>query len=203
MNLRHLLQHGFGPALAALCLAVASSAQAFSLAMENGEITAVLGLEVQGQLYDLTFADGAFNAIYPARFEGYGQLAQDAAQALLAASQSGALQAAPNGPRGLMLRGCRSSTSCTLLIPERSNGVTPTAQTIDAREVIYSDQQFRSVTARLWPFDASTDTDRMPDMMYAIMTHQPSAEPPRADVEDSTKAPPASRITATATKPAL
>lgn len=30
-----------------------------------------------------------------------------------------------------------------------------------------------------------------------------AGEPPRADVEDRTKAPPASRITATATKPAL
>lgn len=169
MNIRHFLRHRFFPTLAALCIAVASSAQALSLAVENGEITAVLGIEIQGERYDVTFTDGTFNAIYPAQLNGYGQLAHEAAKALLAASRSGALQAAPNWQRGLRLRGCGSGVSCTILIPEHSDGSAPVAQTTYAREAIYADQQFRSVTAKLWPFDASTDTRPIPDMMYAII----------------------------------
>ena len=148
----------------------ASSAQAFSLTVENGEITAVLGIEIQGRPYDITFTDGAFNAVYPTQLEGYGQLAQDAAQALLAASRAGAFQAAPNGQRGLRLRGCSAATSCTILIPEHSDGAAPAAQTTYAREVIYADHQFQSITAKLWPFDASADTTQMPDMMYAVLS---------------------------------
>lgn len=169
MTISPFLQHGLGPALAALCLVVASSAQALSLAVEDGEITAVLGIDVQGQRYDIRFTDGTFNALYPAQLEGYGPLARDAAQALLAASHSGALQAAPNWQPGLRLRGCSASTACTILIPEQSEGAAPATRTIGAREVIYADQQFRSITAKLWPFDASADTHPMPDMLYAII----------------------------------
>ncbi|SDX71545.1 hypothetical protein SAMN05421783_1713, partial [Thiocapsa roseopersicina] len=35
---------------------------------------------------------------------------------------------------------------------------------------IYSGEKFRSVPSKLWPFDASTDTTHMPDMLYAIIT---------------------------------
>ncbi|MBK1722576.1 hypothetical protein [Thiocystis violacea] len=170
MRIKRMLESGRGLAIAALCIGAAGSSHALSLTVDGGEITGVGGIEIQGKMYDVAFADGAFNALYPAELSGYGQLAQDVAQALLSASDSGTLKAAPKWQPGLRLRGCSSQTSCTILIPEQSTGAAPVAQTTYAREVIYADAQFRSVTAKLWPFDASTDTKQMPDMMYAIIT---------------------------------
>ncbi len=53
-------------------------------------------------------------------------------------------------------------------VPRRARG--RVTQTTYAVEVIYSLEKFRSVTSKLWPFDASTDTAHMPDMLYAIVT---------------------------------
>lgn len=170
MNIKDFFDNARCLSLAALCLGAAGSAQALSLAVEHGEIMGLLGVEIQGRLYDVTFADGSFNGLYPAEPSGYGPLAQDAAQALLAASESGALHADPNWKQGLRLHGCASGQSCTILIPDHSLGEAPAASTTHAREVIYSNEQFRSVTAKLWPFDASTDTRHMPDMLFAILT---------------------------------
>jgi hypothetical protein len=160
-------------AIAALWLAAAGSAEALSLAVDNGEITGVLGLDIQGQAYDVTFVDGAFNVLYPPRLNGYGPLAEDVAHALVAASRNGALEADPGWRQDLRPRGCASGTSCTILIPEHSTGTAPVAQTTHAREVIFSDGRFRSITPTLWPFDASTETKYMPDMLYAIIEPAP------------------------------
>lgn len=169
MTIKHTFQRQFALIMAALCMVLAAPAQALSLAVENGEITGILDIEIKGQRYDITFVDGAFNAIYPVQFSGYGQLAQDAALALLAASDNGTLQAAANWRADLMLHGC-SGTACTLLIPEQADGAAPAAHMINAREVIESERLFRSVPAKLWPFAASADTQQMPDMLYAIIT---------------------------------
>ncbi|EGV19295.1 hypothetical protein [Thiocapsa marina] len=171
MTIKRCADHGFLPGMVALCLAAAvSSAHAQSFNLDNGVIRAVTGIEIQGSLYDVTFADGAFNGVYPARLSGYGPLAQEVARALLVASESGALTANVGEQRSLPLLGCSSRESCTVLIPEHSTGAAPSAQTTYAVEVIYSRGGFRSVTSELWPFDASTDTLYMPDMLYAIIT---------------------------------
>ncbi|NEV64688.1 hypothetical protein [Thiorhodococcus minor] len=169
MTFKPLLKQASGPALGILCFGLVCSAQALSLQVESGEITGVRGIEIQGELYDLTFTDGSFNGIYSADDDGYGQLARGAANALLAASDSGAIGAAANWKEGLKLRGCAASESCTILIPEHSAGAAPSADTTFAVEVIYAQGQFRSVTAKLWPFHAGTDTKHMPDMMYAVL----------------------------------
>lgn len=170
MTFEHLIKGAAGPVLGALCFGLTCSAQALSLSVEDGEIAGVQGIEIRGERYDLTFADGSFNGIYPAEQDGYGALARDAANALLAASDSGAIGAAPNWKSDLRLRGCAASASCTILIPEHSTGASPSADTTFAVEVIYSQGRFQSVTAKLWPFHAGTDTKHMPDMMYAILT---------------------------------
>ncbi|NEX22158.1 hypothetical protein G3480_17920 [Thiorhodococcus mannitoliphagus] len=169
MTLKHRLESARRLVLMALCVAVAGSAEALSLTVENGEITGILGLEIQGRGYNITFVDGTLNAVYPPPLNGYAALTEDAAQALLAASDSGALQADPNWRKDLRPRGCSSEASCTILIPDESEGAAPNARTTHARELIFSEGRFRSVTPKLWPFDASTDTKYMPDMLYAII----------------------------------
>lgn len=170
MRIKRGFDHGLRPGMMALCLAAAVSAHAQSFSVDNGVISGVTGIEIQGSRYDVAFADGSFNGVYPAQISGYGQLAQEVAQALLVASESGALTANPGEQRSLQLLGCSSRESCTVLIPEHSTGAAPSAQTTYAVEVIYSREGFRSVTSKLWPFDASTDTLHMPDMLYAIIT---------------------------------
>jgi hypothetical protein len=167
--IKRIVDHGFRPGMMALCLATAVSAHAQSFAVDDGVISGVTGIEIQGSRYDVTFADGSFNGVYPAQLSGYGQLAQEVAQALLVASESGALTANPGEQQNLQLHGCSSPESCTVLIPEHSGPAT-SDQTTYAVEVIYSRERFRSVTSKLWPFDASTDTVHMPDMLYAIIT---------------------------------
>ena len=164
------LQRLSGTALVALGLATTVTVQALSLEVEQGRLIAVSGLEVQGTRYHVTFADGAFDRLYPAGFTGYGPLAEAVARALLAASDSGALQADPRWRTDLTPRGCLSHAACTILIPEQATGAAPTAATIAARELLSSAARFRSVTATLWPFDAATDTGQMPDLLYAIIT---------------------------------
>ncbi|RKT43795.1 hypothetical protein [Thiocapsa rosea] len=170
MQIKRILDHGFRPAIMALYIGAVGPVQAQSFVVENGVISGVRGIEIQGSLYDVTFADGSFNGVYPAQLSGYGPLAQEVAEALLNASESGALRADPGEQRNLQLQGCSSRESCTVLIPEHSTGTSPSAQTTYAVEVIYSLADFRSVTSKLWPFDASTDTALMPDMLYAIIT---------------------------------
>ncbi|MGQ9660537.1 MAG: hypothetical protein ACUVQI_07825 [Thermochromatium sp.] len=153
---------------AALCLGVAGSTQALSPVIEDSEIAGVSGLDIQGRLYDVSFRDGAFNAIYPAEFSGYGPLARAVAQALLAANPS--IQTAPGRRADLRPRGCQSADSCTILIPEHSDGAAPNARMTHAVEAIYAKDRFSKVPEPLWPFDASTDTQYMPDMLYAIIT---------------------------------
>ncbi|MBK1654410.1 hypothetical protein [Allochromatium vinosum] len=152
---------------AALCLGVAGAAQALSLVVEEGEIAGISGLDIQGRLYDVSFRDGAFNAVYPAELSGYGPLARAVAQALLAAGPS--IQAAPDWWADLRPRGCQSADSCTILIPEHSDGAAPNARMTHAVEALYTRDRFSKVPEPLWPFDASTDTQYMPDMLYAII----------------------------------
>ena len=140
-----------------------------SLVVDAGEITGVQDLNVQGRLYDVTFVDGAFNTTYPAGFSGYGPVALQVTRALHAASQGGAFQADPNWRADARPRGCASSQSCTILVPENGVGTAPEARTTLARELIHAQGQVRAVTEKLWPFDASTDTQYMPDMLYAII----------------------------------
>ncbi len=170
MTIKRIFDHGFRPAIMAFCIGAAGPVHAQSFVVENGVISGVTGIQIQGSLYDVTFADGSFNGLYPDQLSGYGQLAQEVAEALLNASESGALTADPGEHRNRQLRGCSSRESCTVLIPEHSTGTSPSAQTTYAVEVIYSLEKFRSVTSKLWPFDASTDTAHMPDMLYAIVT---------------------------------
>lgn len=146
----------------------AGSTQALSLVVEDGEIAGVSGLDIQGRLYDVTIRDGSFNAVYPAELSGYGPLARMVAQALLAANPS--IQATPDWRADLRPRGCRSPDSCTILIPEHSDGAAPQARMIHAVEAIYAKDRFSAVPEPLWPFDAATDTQYMPDMLYAIIT---------------------------------
>lgn len=168
MSIKPTVSRRLASVFAALCLGVADSAQALSLVVDNGEITGVSGLDIQGQLYDVTFRDGAFNTVYPAEFSGYGPLARAVAQALLAATQS--IQAVPSWRADLRPRGCRSADSCTVLIPEHSDGTAPNARMTHAVETIHAKDRFSAVPEPLWPFDAATDTQYMPDMLYAIIT---------------------------------
>ncbi|NEX23378.1 hypothetical protein G3480_24310 [Thiorhodococcus mannitoliphagus] len=170
MQIRDLKKQLLRPAILVLCIGAACSAHALSLVVDGGEIAGVLAVEIQGQSYDVTFTDGSFNDAYPAGLNGYGPLARDVAAALLAASEDGAISADPKWQPGLQLRGCEGDGSCTILIPDHSGGEAPVAQITFAVEVIYSMGQFRSVTPKLWPFDASTDTKHMPDMLFAIIT---------------------------------
>ncbi|QVL47171.1 MAG: hypothetical protein KFB96_15740 [Thiocapsa sp.] len=170
MGMQRIVKQGFRGVMIAMCIGAAGTAQAQSFVVDTGVISGVTGVEIQGSLYDVTFADGSFNSVYPSELSGYGQLARAVAQALLVASESGALPANPGGVRNRQLHGCRSRDSCTVLIPEHSTGAAPSAQTTYAVEVIYSGERFRSVPSKLWPFDASTDTVHMPDMLYAIIT---------------------------------
>lgn len=57
-----------------------------------------------------------------------------------------------------------------ILIQEHSDGAAPQARMIHAVEVIYAKDRFSAVPEPLWPFDAATDTQYMPDMLYAIIT---------------------------------
>lgn len=171
MNIKHGLKHGLRPALTALCIGAACSAQAISLVVNEGEIMGVSGVNIQGRLYDVTFVDGSFNTLYPAERAGYAHLAREVAQALIGANH--AIQSTPNWRQDLRLHGCTSMDSCTVLIPEHSDGAPPLANMTYAVEVIHSQQQFRSVTDKLWPFHAATDTKNMPDMLYAIITPAP------------------------------
>lgn len=168
MSIKPRVSRRLASIFAALCLGVAGSAQALSLVVEDGEIAGVSGLDIQGRLYDVTFRDGAFNAVYPAELSGYGPLARAVAQALLAANPS--IQAAPGRRADLRPRGCQSVDSCTILIPEHSDGAAPNARMTHAVEVIYTKDRFSKVPEPLWPFDAATDTQYMPDMLYAIIT---------------------------------
>ncbi|MFB1490495.1 MAG: hypothetical protein AADX96_09780 [Thiocapsa sp. C3-sup] len=170
MTITRIIHDGFRTGMIALYIGAAGTAHAQSFAVDNGVISGVTGIEIQGNLYEVTFADGSFNGVYPSALSGYGGLARAVAQALLVASESGALPANPGGQRNRQLHGCSSRESCTVLIPEHSTGAAPSAQTIYAVEVIYSGELFRSVPSKLWPFDASTDTTHMPDMLYAIIT---------------------------------
>lgn len=170
MTITRSIHHGFRTGMIALFLGAAVTAQAQSFVVDTGVISGVTGVEIQGSLYDVTFADGSFNGVYPPKLSGYGQLARAVAQALLVASESGALPANPGDQPHRQLHGCSSRDSCTVLIPEHSTGAAPSAQTTYAVEVIYSGERFRSVPSKLWPFDASTDTTHMPDMLYAIIT---------------------------------
>ncbi|MFD2110732.1 hypothetical protein [Thiorhodococcus fuscus] len=154
-----------GLTMAAICSGAIGQAQAESLVVDNGEITAVVGVEIQGGLYDLRFVDSSFNGGYPADFAGYGVLACDAVKAIVAASDSGTLQAR----RDLRPRGCASSDACTILIPNHATGSAPSAAMSYACELIHVGGQFRSGDPQ-WPFDPSTDTGYMPDMTYAILT---------------------------------
>jgi hypothetical protein len=168
MSMQQTLSSRLTALLAVFCLGAASSAQALSLVVEGGEITGVSGLEIQGRHYDVTFRDGSFNALYPAELSGYGSLARTVAQALLAANPS--IQAAPNWRADLRPRGCQSADSCTILIPDHSDAAAPSARMIQAVEAIYTKDRFSTVPEPLWPFDAATDTQYMPDMLYAIIT---------------------------------
>jgi hypothetical protein len=167
MNIKPTVSRRLASIFAALCLGAAGSTQALSLVVEDGEITGVSGLDIQGRLYDVTFRDGAFNTVYPAKFSGYGPLARAVAQALLAANPS--IQAAPNWRVDLRPRGCQSADSCTILIPDHSDGAAPSARMTHAVETLYTKDHFSSVPEPLWPFDAATDTQYMPDMLYAII----------------------------------
>ena len=168
MNIKHTVSCRLASVFAALCLGVSGSTQALSLVVEGGEITGISGLDIQGQLYDVTFRDGTFNAVYPAELSGYGPLARSVAQALLVANKS--IQATPDWRADLRPRGCQSADSCTILIPEHSDGKAPNARMTHAVEAIYTKDRFSAVPEPLWPFDAATDTQYMPDMLYAIIT---------------------------------
>ncbi|WP_094300816.1 hypothetical protein [Imhoffiella purpurea] len=141
------------------------SAEAGSLVVENGEIAGVTGIEIQGNLYDLRFADSSFNAGYPSGFAGYGTLAPEAANSVIAMSESGALA----DRRDLKLRGCETRDACTVLVPDHATGAAPSATISYACELIYSAGRFRPGDPQ-WPFDASVDTRYMPDMTYGILT---------------------------------
>lgn len=39
-----------------------------------------------------------------------------------------------------------------------------------AVEALYTQDRFSAVPEPLWPFDAATNTQYMPDMLYAIIT---------------------------------
>ncbi|SDX49416.1 hypothetical protein SAMN05421783_13035 [Thiocapsa roseopersicina] len=138
MTIKRILDHGFRSGMIALYVGAAVMAQAQSFAVDNGVISGVTGVEIQGSPYDVIFADGSFNGVYPSELSGYGQLARKVAQALLVASESGALPANPDGQRNRQLHGCSARESCTVLIPEHSTGASPSAQTTYAVEVIYS-----------------------------------------------------------------
>lgn len=151
----------------ALWFGVSGPAQALTPLIADGELRGISGLEIAGRRYEVRFADGSFNTLYPEGFSGYGPLARAAAESLRAAGN--ALTGAP--PEGrLRLAGCRSAHSCTLLIPERAERTAPQARLIHAVEAIYAGDRVRSVPAALWPFDAATDTHSMPDLLYAILT---------------------------------
>ena len=64
----------------------------------------------------------------------------------------------------------QSADSCTILIPDHSDGTAPSARMTQAVETIYAKDRFSAVPEPLWPFDAATDTQYMPDMLYAIIT---------------------------------
>jgi hypothetical protein len=170
MATKRIRDHGFRAGLIALCVGAFGPALAQSFVVESGVISGVTGIEIQGTTYDVTFADGSFNGVYPSDLGGYGTLAREVAQALLVAGASSALPTAPGDLTNRQLHGCSSPDACTVLIPEHSTGAAPSAQTTYAVEVIYSGERFRSVPSKLWPFDASTDTAHMPDMLYAIIT---------------------------------
>lgn len=153
---------------AAFGFVAASSVNALTLVVADNAITGITGLEIAGQRYDVRFTDGAFNAVYPAAWSGYGPLARQVAQALLAATAT--LQAAPNWNATLRPHGCQSADSCTVLIPEQADAAAPHARMMQAVEAIYSADRFSTVPDPLWPFDAATDTQYMPDMLYAIIT---------------------------------
>jgi len=154
-----------GLAMAVICIGATCQAQAGSLVVDNGEITDVVNVEIRGELYDLKFVDSSFNGGYPANFAGYGALACDAVKAIVAASDSGTLQARQD----LRPRGCASSDACTILIPNHATGAAPSATMSYACELIHVGGQFRSGDPQ-WPFDPSMDTGYMPDMTYAILT---------------------------------
>ncbi|QGU33612.1 hypothetical protein [Thermochromatium tepidum] len=168
MSIKPRVSRRLASIFAALCIGVTGSAQALSLVVEDGEIAGVSGLDIQGRLYDVTFRDGAFNAIYPSELSGYGPLARALAQALLATKLP--IQAVPGRRTDLRPRGCQSTDSCTILIPEHSDGTAPNARMTHTVEVIYTKDRFSKVPEPLWPFDADTDTQSMPDMLYAVIT---------------------------------
>ncbi|WP_325291310.1 hypothetical protein [Thiocapsa sp.] len=50
MTIKRIFDHGFRPGMMALCLAAAVSAHAQSFTLDNGVISGLTGIEIQGSL---------------------------------------------------------------------------------------------------------------------------------------------------------